>query len=109
MAQGAGAIAIEPNFSGNDGQGRRLALRADHGHTSGKGQQGDTRLTVMCRKITLIRDGPVQQGEMSSSGTGRRRILLALNNLYWPDQLVVSLNGKWFVYLPLAPHCSWKG
>jgi hypothetical protein len=36
MAQSAVAVAIKPDLGWNDKQGRRLALRADHGHTSGK-------------------------------------------------------------------------
>jgi hypothetical protein len=36
MAESAVTVAVEPDLSGNDEQGRRLALRADHGYTSGK-------------------------------------------------------------------------
>jgi hypothetical protein len=36
MAESAMTVAVEPDLSRNDEQGRRLALRADHGHTSGK-------------------------------------------------------------------------
>jgi hypothetical protein len=36
MAQSAVAVAIKPDLGWNYKQGRRLALRADHGHTSGK-------------------------------------------------------------------------
>jgi hypothetical protein len=36
MAESAVTVAIKPDLGWNDEQGRRLALRADHGHTSGK-------------------------------------------------------------------------
>jgi hypothetical protein len=39
MAQSAVAVAIKPDLGWHDKQGRRLALRADHGYTSEQTQQ----------------------------------------------------------------------
>jgi hypothetical protein len=43
MAEGAMAITVEPNLGGNDGQRRRLALRAVHENTSGAKTSENTK------------------------------------------------------------------
>jgi hypothetical protein len=53
MAESAVTVAVEPDLGWNDKQGRRLALRADHGHTSGKKHDKRSASTTITGKNQL--------------------------------------------------------
>ena len=54
MAQGAMTVAVEADLGGNDGQGRRLALRTIHAGTSGAKKNQKMQKQQSKEKLTLI-------------------------------------------------------